>query len=205
MASTPIQITSSGNASLFHGVSDWVYEEEIFGADFALWWSPDSAKIAYLSFDETTVDEYTFPIYNPTEDSHTVHPYPKHVTMKYPKPGYDNPLVSIHVFGVDHYDALKTAGDTEDVAVQQASWELTWDNRLPAENRVIVDVVWVANSTLLVEEVDRAAVNGSVVLFDLASGAVGRGLAVRKLGQEGEEGDDGWIEPVSGVLVCSLR
>jgi dipeptidyl aminopeptidase B len=195
-SSSPIRVTSSGNASLFHGVPDWVYEEEIFSADFALWWSPNSAKLAYLRFDETAVDEFTFPVYNPTEDSYAVVPYPEHVTMKYPKPGYNNPLVSIHVFELDMYQDMKAAGDLEEVAVEQASSELTWDNRLPARNRVVQDVTWIGNSTLLVEELDRAAVNGSIVLFDLERSAASLGQVVRKLGQQGEEGDDGWIEPV---------
>ena len=180
---------------------DWVYEEEVFSSDFALWWSPDSSKLAYLRFDETAVDEFSFPVYNPTEDSYAVVPYPGHVTMKYPKPGYSNPLVSIHVFEVDRYQRMKTAGNLEEVAINQASLELTWSDRLPATNRVVQDVSWIGNSTLLVEELDRAAVDGSIVLFNLESGATSRGQVVRKLGQGGEEGDDGWIEPVSSTRI----
>lgn len=176
---------------------DWVYEEEVFSSDSALWWSPDSRKLAYLRFDETAVEEYTFPVYNPTEDSYKVVPYPSHVTMKYPKPGYANPLVSIHVCELDRYRDMRADGDSEAVAVTQANLELTWDNRLPPENRIVQDVAWVGNATLLVEELDRAAVNGSIVLFNLEEGAVNLGQVVRKLGQHGEESDEGWIEPVS--------
>lgn len=143
------------------------------------------------------MDEYTFPVYNPTEDSYEVVPYPGHVTMKYPKPGYNNPLVSIHVFELDRYNDMRTAGDAEAVATSQANLELTWDQRLPAANRVVQDVAWVGNSTLLVEELDRSAINGSIVLFNLEQGAVNQGRVVRMLGQHGEENDEGWIEPVS--------
>ena len=52
IGSLPVRVTSTGNTSLFNGVPDWVYEEEVFSADYALWWSPDSHKIAFLSFDE---------------------------------------------------------------------------------------------------------------------------------------------------------
>lgn len=186
---------------MFHGVPDWVYEEEVFSADFALWWSPNSEKLAYLRFDETKVDEYTFPIYNPTEDSYEVVPYPGHVTMKYPKPGYDNPLVSIHVFQLDRYNDMKTAGDAEAVAVSESNLELTWNDRLPVDIRIVQDVAWVGNSTLLVEELDRSTVNGSIVLFNLERGAANRGEVVRKLGQHGEENDEGWVEPVSPTKV----
>ncbi|KAG8917493.1 hypothetical protein FRC00_013547, partial [Tulasnella sp. 408] len=42
----PIRVTSDGNSSIFNGVPDWVYEEEVFADDYALWWSPDSTKLA---------------------------------------------------------------------------------------------------------------------------------------------------------------
>ena len=80
-----------------------MYEEEVFSSDFALWWSPDSSKIAFLVSDETQVNEYAFPIYNPTPDSDTVVPYPAQLTMRYPKPGYPNPLVTAHIFDLGRF------------------------------------------------------------------------------------------------------
>ena len=88
-----IRVTSNGNASLFNGVPDWVHEGEVFSSDFALWRSPDWTKVAFPHLDETLVEEYMYLIYNPTEDSNAAAPYPDHVTMKYPKPGYHNPIV----------------------------------------------------------------------------------------------------------------
>ncbi len=202
-ARSPIRVTSSGNASLFHGVPDWVYEEEVFSGDSALWWSPDSARVAFLRFDETAVDEFTFPVYNPTEDSYAVVPYPEHVTMKYPKPGYNNPLVSVHVFELARYVEDTAAGDSELVALEQSTLELTWEGRHEVNNSVIAEIAWVGNSTLIVKEVNRAATNGSVVLFSLDAGAVNIGRVVRKLGKDGEQGDDGWIEPV--IIRCINR
>ena len=189
-------MTSSGNASLFHGVPDWVYEEEVFSADFALWWSPNSEKLAYLRFDETDVDEFTFPVYNPTEDSYKVVPYPGHVTMKYPKPGYNNPLVFVHVFELDRYYDSIDIGDDEESALEEATLELTWSGRQQPNNSVIAEVAWVGNMTLLVKEVNLAATNGSVILFNLEIGAVNVGQRTRLLGKNGEQGDDGWIESV---------
>lgn len=195
-SSRPIRVTSSGNASLFHGVPDWVYEEEVFSSDYALWWAPDSSRVAFLRFDETAVDEFTFPIYNPTEDSYAVVPYPGHVTMKYPKPGYNNPLVSVHVFELETYLDEIDDGETSQNALDDATLELTWEGRFALNNSVISEVAWVGNSTLLVKEVNRAATNGSVVLFNLEAGAVNMGQIVRRLGRDGEQGDDGWIEQV---------
>jgi dipeptidyl aminopeptidase B len=182
---------------LFHGVPDWVYEEEVFASDYALWWSPDSNKIAFLRFDETAVDEFTFPIYNPTEDSSAVIPYTHDVVMKYPKPGYNNPLVSVHVFDVKEYlshaDSMSTGSPAADATVN-----LDWKDRHPEEDSIISEVVWVANETLIVKELNRNANDGNVILFDLGENSVSRsyGRVVRKLGKSGEEGDDGWIECV---------
>ncbi|KAG6828503.1 hypothetical protein H0H92_007779 [Tricholoma furcatifolium] len=193
-SSTPVRVTSSGNASLFHGVPDWVYEEEIFSADFALWWSPDANKVAFLVFDETAVDEYNFPIYNPTNSNDAVIPYTSDVVMKYPKPGYNNPLVTVHVFDLEqHLEELSVIGDG--FPADANTYELDWPNRHPSNDSIILEVTWVGDSSLIVKEVNRNADDGNVVLFDLEDPALGsQGRVVRKLGKEGEQGDNGWID-----------
>jgi dipeptidyl aminopeptidase B len=198
-STSPIRVTSSGNTSLFHGVPDWVYEEEVFESDYALWWSPDSTKLAFLRLDETYVDEYTFPIYNPTSDAAAVVPYPESVTMKYPKPGYNNPLVSVFVFELDRYQDAVLLGN--DVA-ESNTVELTWNGRFPANRSIIFEVSWVGDTSLIVKEVNRAGDEGNVVLFDLQEDNVvtrANGTVIRTLGKNGEEGDNGWIESVCRV------
>jgi dipeptidyl aminopeptidase B len=188
-------VTNSGNATLFHGVPDWVYEEEVFSSDFALWWSPDSSKVAFLGFDETLVEEYTFPIYNPTYDSDTVVPYTNQRTMRYPKPGYPNPLVSVHVFDLERFLSESVLGTDPDPA--EATLELEWESRQPANDSIITDVVWLSDGALFLKEVNRNADAGSAVLFDVSDTsllAARTGRVVRKLGMDGEEGDEGWIE-----------
>ncbi|KAI0351315.1 dipeptidyl aminopeptidase [Trametes cingulata] len=203
---SPIRVTTSGNASLFHGVPDWVYEEEVFSADYALWWAPDASKVAFLRFDETAVDEYTYPVYNPTEDAHTVVPYPDHVVMKYPKPGYNNPLVSVHVFQLNAYlDTMRELGSgaNRTEVAQGATVELLWEGRQAANNSIISEVAWVAKDALLVREVTRSAEDGSVVYFDLTKEPVNVGTIVRKLGKHGEQGDDGWIDANQAIYPLS--
>ncbi|KAI9067913.1 dipeptidyl aminopeptidase [Trametes sanguinea] len=199
---SPIRVTTSGNASLFNGVPDWVYEEEVFSSDFALWWSPDATKVAFLRFDETAVDEYTYPVYNPTEDAHAVVPYPDHVVMKYPKPGYNNPLVTVHVFQLDEY--LATMDDIGDGAnsteiAEGVTMELYWDDRHIISDSIIAEVAWVSEDVLLVREVTRAAEDGNVVYFDMRNSLRNIGKVVRKLGKDGEQGDDGWIDPIQAI------
>ncbi|KAF8075245.1 dipeptidyl aminopeptidase [Lyophyllum atratum] len=194
-SATPIRVTASGNASLFHGVPDWVYEEEIFSADFALWWSPDAKKVAFLVFDETAVEEYNFPIYNPTGDNNAVIPYTSDIVMKYPKPGYNNPLVSVHVFDVARH--AEDAGAETDFAAEEHTYELEWPHRHAANDSIISQVKWVGDAALILKEVNRNADDGNVVLFNLDDAeerARSRGKVVRKLGKKGEQGDNGWID-----------
>ncbi|PPQ68381.1 hypothetical protein CVT25_007919 [Psilocybe cyanescens] len=190
---SPIRVTTSGNASLFHGVPDWVYEEEIFSADYALWWSPDSSKVAFLALDETAVPEFTFPIYNPTDDSNAVIPYTDDVVMKYPKPGYNNPLVSVHIFDLNKYLEIDAGSG---IAAEYETLTLDWDHRHPVTDSIISEVTWVGNSSLILKEVNRNADDGNVVLFELEGDSLARaqGNVVRKLGKYGEQGDNGWID-----------
>ena len=132
----PIRITNTGSPSIFNGVPDWCYEEEIFSSDFTLFFSPSSTLLAYLSFDEAQVDTYSFPIYNPTFNNHEVVPYTQNINMKYPKPGYSNPIVSLHVFDVGAYRAaIESGGIPPKPSVMTMT--LDWEGRHPANDSII--------------------------------------------------------------------
>ncbi|KAI5995630.1 dipeptidyl aminopeptidase [Pisolithus albus] len=203
---SPIRVTNTGNASLFHGIPDWIYEEEVFSSDYALWWSPDSARIAFLRLDETAVDEYRFPIYNPTNDAYAVVPYTEDVVIKYPKPGYNNPIASVHVFNLASYLEYSNV-----FSAAASTVELVWTGRFSLDNSVISQVTWVDDSSLIVKEVNRAADNGSVIFFSLdkliPEQGTASGVVVRRLGVNGEEADEGWIEPHQNIypLPSGLR
>ena len=193
--------------SVFHGVPDWVYEEEVFSSDYALWWSPDSTKLAFLRFDETNVAEFSYPVYNPSSDPNKVVPYPEYVTMKYPKPGYRNPLVSVHVFDLEGYLAAQATEEesntlekveSEDVAPVPASHVVTlsWEGQRLAKDSIIQEVAWVHNATLIIKEINRSGDDGSVILFDLSHKLDRMGVVVRTLGKNGEQSDSGWIDAV---------
>ncbi|KAJ7708699.1 dipeptidyl aminopeptidase [Mycena rosella] len=210
-SAAPIRLTTTGSTSLFNGVPSWVYEEEILSAPSALWFSPASSKLAFLTFDESLVDEFTFPIYNPTEDADTVVPYTADVTMKYPKPGFRNPLVEVAVFDLATY----LAGGAADPEAQLLA--LDWAGRHDGDDSVVSEIKWVSDDMLVLKEVNRNADNGSVVLFEKLAMATtltlaerARGTVVRKLGKDGEEGDEGWIDNFQNIyalpsdLVSSL-
>ncbi|KAG8771833.1 hypothetical protein FRC15_003139, partial [Serendipita sp. 397] len=147
----PVRITEGGNSTIFHAIPDWVYEEEVYSSNFALWWSSKGSKVSFLRFDETDVNDFTYPIYNPTDDADTVVPYPRQVTMKYPKPGYNNPLVTVHLFDLDGY--LEAAGGAN---AKGHTWQLSWDDQRPETDSIIQEVAWINDDTLIIKEVNRS-------------------------------------------------
>jgi dipeptidyl-peptidase-4 len=77
--SNPRSITHDGNmeTQLKYGIATWVYGEEL-GQTTAMWWSPDSKKIAFYKFDEKDAKKY-YVLYDQTkiQDSVEIEAYPK--------------------------------------------------------------------------------------------------------------------------------
>lgn len=88
-------ITTGGDESkrLKYGSATWVYGEEL-AQTTAMWWSPDSKKLAFYSFDLTKVRDYYLQ-YKQTElyDSLEVEPYTK--------VGAVNPEVGLMIYDVE--------------------------------------------------------------------------------------------------------
>ncbi|OUS11852.1 S9 family peptidase [Nonlabens dokdonensis] len=86
-----VQATTDGiNNKLINGVTDWVYEEE-FAFVKAYEWSPNSEQIAFISFDESEVPEFSMDVYGNEL-------YQKPYVFKYPKAGEKNAVVALHLF-----------------------------------------------------------------------------------------------------------
>jgi len=90
-----IAITTKGNEKdrLKFGTASWVYGEELYQIT-AMWWSPDSKKIAFYRFDESEVRDYYLQ-YKQTEiyDSVEIEPYTK--------VGAVNPVVDILIYDLE--------------------------------------------------------------------------------------------------------
>lgn len=85
-----VQITTNGVPGIiYNGVPDWVYEEEIIGENYALWFSPEGDKLMFAKFDDSDVPEITFLHYGTPGDLETQYPTP--VEIRYPKAGVTNP------------------------------------------------------------------------------------------------------------------
>ena len=112
------RITKDGkDTKIINGCPDWVYEEE-WGLVFAHVWSPDSSRLAFLRFDESSVKEFTIPFYNGTE-------YPDLFRYKYPRAGEKNSVVSAHVYDVKSKKTSKLETAPGDTYLPRLQWDKT--------------------------------------------------------------------------------
>ncbi|QMU26774.1 S9 family peptidase [Adhaeribacter radiodurans] len=121
------QITTDGERNkIINGGTDWVYEEE-FSFAKAFFWSPDGAKIAFYTFDESQVKQYTLQMWGPL--------YPQDYTFKYPKAGEANSIVTISVVDLSTNKTTRQDIGTEtDIYIPRIGWtetkDLLWIQRM---------------------------------------------------------------------------
>ena len=87
-------ITTDGSLSgrIKYGTASWVYGEELSQRS-AMWWSPDSRKVAFYRFDERDVRDYYVAL-NQTQVQASLD------TEAFPKAGTPNPIVDLYVYDV---------------------------------------------------------------------------------------------------------
>lgn len=91
-----IQVTHNGKENqILNGVPDWVYEEEVFSSNEAIWWSPAGKYLAYAEFNDTEVHTIEFSWYGSEQ-------YPKTVIVPYPKSGSTIPKVKLFVVDTEN-------------------------------------------------------------------------------------------------------
>ena len=94
-------ITTDGDAKtrIKYGTASWVYGEEL-DQTTAMWWSPNSKKIAFYRFDESPVPDYFLEL-----DQTKL--YSKMDIEAYPKAGVNNPIADLLIYDVDTKKAVK--------------------------------------------------------------------------------------------------
>jgi dipeptidyl-peptidase 4 len=94
-------VTTDGSAAsrIKYGTASWVYGEELNQRD-AMWWSPDSRKLAYYRFDESKVADFVMTM-NETSRRPTLD------TEAFPLAGEPNPLVDLYVYDVAAKQSVK--------------------------------------------------------------------------------------------------
>ena len=87
-------VTTDGSEKerIKYGSASWVYGEEL-SQTTAMWWSPDSKKLAYYRFDEKKVPDYFLQM----EQTKL---YSSVDTEAYPKSGEPNPVVDLFVYDI---------------------------------------------------------------------------------------------------------
>ncbi|CAZ79555.1 unnamed protein product [Tuber melanosporum] len=169
------RVTNDGGENVFNGVPDWVYEEEIFGDRYTLWFSPDGEYLAFLKFDETGVPTYTVPYYMAGQG--IAPPYPKDLNIRYPKVGERNPTVAFHLLEVNNPSALR---------------KIDFQTYI-ADDWIISEVAWVAekHERVIFRARNRTQDTGKLVLVDVESG---NARAVRE-----RNGTDGWLDCLRAI------
>uniref|UniRef100_A0A6Q2XBP2 Uncharacterized protein n=1 Tax=Esox lucius TaxID=8010 RepID=A0A6Q2XBP2_ESOLU len=125
-----VQVTFSGTHNrILNGIPDWVYEEEMFSSNMAMWWSPGGRYLAYAEFNDTLVHSIEYSWYGEGQ-------YPSTVVIPYPKPGTPNPLVKLFVV-----DTEKPSNITE-VRVPSS---------IGASDHYLATVTWVTDKQIAVQ------------------------------------------------------
>ena len=143
-----LSVTQDGSSDIFNGKPDWVYEEEVLGTGNAIWWCPDESKFAFLTLNDTQVDDYQLEFFKDFK-------YPEIKTLKYPKAGQANPIASIHVYDVQQ-GLVSTVGHE--------------GSRL-GEDYIVYSMNWITGNELLVKETDRTSRLVDMRVYDVEKDA----------------------------------
>ncbi|NP_001154809.1 dipeptidyl peptidase 4 [Danio rerio] len=148
------QVTTNGAHNLIlNGVPDWVYEEEMFSTNSALWWSPNGRFVAYAEFNDSEVHNIEYTWFGEGQ-------YPETVFVPYPKAGTPNPTVKLFVFDTntntikqvsvpsdvgagEHYLSTVTWASDHRIAVQ---WQKRTQNYVVLETYDFNDGNWTEGS-----------------------------------------------------------
>jgi dipeptidyl-peptidase-4 len=92
-AETAVTTDGSEKTRVKYGSASWVYGEEL-DQNTAIWWSPDSKKIAFYRFDESAVPDYFLQLDQTKLQS-------KMDVEAYPKAGAPNPVADLLIYDID--------------------------------------------------------------------------------------------------------
>ena len=80
-----LRLTVTGLAgTIYNGVSDWLYEEEILGQTGAVFLSPRATKMAFMSFNDSKVELSTMKRFSKEVDNQER----RELKFRYPKAGW---------------------------------------------------------------------------------------------------------------------
>jgi dipeptidyl-peptidase-4 len=113
-------VTSTGSVASrkVFGTASWVYGEELEVRE-AMWFSPDSKKLAYYAFDDSHVPDYYV-------TTNLVDVQDKLEIEAYPKAGVTNPVVSVYLYDVATKQSTRVDTLFDDPAMGEYIYDIRW-------------------------------------------------------------------------------
>ncbi|KAI4878671.1 hypothetical protein NFI96_017605 [Prochilodus magdalenae] len=146
----PIRLVTTGKEGvIFNGLTDWLYEEEIFQSYTAHWWSPDGLRLAYATVNDTLVPKMEMPMF-------TGSLYPNTQEYRYPKAGEENPEIYLSVVSLN--------GPLHTMVMKKPE-----DPRIGKEYYITM-VKWATSTKLAVNWLNRAQNNSILTLCEATTG-----------------------------------
>ncbi|XP_049449959.1 dipeptidyl peptidase 4 [Epinephelus fuscoguttatus] len=140
-----VQVTFNGKKNeILNGIPDWVYEEEVFASNGAIWWSSTGKYLTYAEFNDTDVHKVEFSWYGSEQ-------YPETVAVPYPKAG--SPLTKVKLYVVD-----TTNPSQRTQVVPPAS--------VASGDHMLCSVTWVTDERVAVQWVTRKQNYVVVQIYD---------------------------------------
>jgi dipeptidyl-peptidase-4 len=141
-----VRHTATGSDTLYNGVLNWVYMEELFtrGEVKAYWWSPAGSRIAFFEIRDGMVPEYA--IVDQVEIPATWR------LQRYPRPGDPNPRVRLGI-------------------IDAASQAVHWTDVETGPDSYLVGAHWLADgSAIAIEKMNRAQDHLTLLFTDAQTG-----------------------------------
>jgi len=183
-AADPVRLTTDGEPGVvFNGVPDWVYEEEVFGTDHALYWSPSGTRLAFVQFNDTLVPKFTFPVYGSSRDAYT-----SADVFRYPKAGATNPTIKLFV---------RDIGNNGSTNVEL----LPPTNHNLGDDYLIGGVKFSDENSLLVVWTNRVQNESVIASCDVSSGGGGKPFCSINL-QDNEPNGWSWVMPTKSLFLA---
>uniref|UniRef100_A0A673CR59 Dipeptidyl peptidase 4-like n=1 Tax=Sphaeramia orbicularis TaxID=375764 RepID=A0A673CR59_9TELE len=141
----PVQVTHNGKKNeVLNGVPDWIYEEEVFASNGAIWWSPNGNYLAYAEFNDTEVHKLEYSWYGNEQ-------YPETVAIPYPKAG--STITKVKLFVID------TANPSNRIQVVAPA-------SVKSDDHILCSVNWVTDQRIAVQWLTRKQNYVVVQIYD---------------------------------------
>uniref|UniRef100_V9KA33 Dipeptidyl peptidase 4-like protein n=1 Tax=Callorhinchus milii TaxID=7868 RepID=V9KA33_CALMI len=145
--SAAIQITQNGEKNkIYNGIPDWLYEEEMFSSNSALWCSTGGRFFAYGEFNDTLVPLIEYSTYGDGQ-------YPETTEITYSKAGANIPTVKLFVV------------DTTNMTNVQ----LPVPDNIKSSEYYLSSITWVTNERIAVQWIKRIQNYSSLVICDFVA------------------------------------